>query len=156
MAETKAKSSAPEKAAKPAAASMASKSAAKPGKRTGEKRVRRVVPKANIFISASYNNTLMTMTDLEGKVLCWASAGAGGFKGSRKATPYAATVTAEKLAEKAQPYGVQSVRVYVNGVGVGREQAIRGLQAAGYELEAIFDTTPVPHNGVRKRKSRRV
>lgn len=150
MSETKAKAPAADKAAKPAAA------AAKPGKRTGEKRVRRVVPKANIYVSASYNNTIMTMTDPEGKVLCWASAGAGGFKGSRKATPYAATVTAEKLAEKAQPYGVQAVKVYVTGVGVGREQAIRGLQAAGYELEAIFDTTPVPHNGVRKRKSRRV
>ena len=125
-------------------------------KAKAEKRVRRTVPQAHVYISATYNNTLMTMTDLNGAVLAATSAGANNFKGSRKATPYAATITAEKLIEKASAYGVQSVKVFVSGVGVGREQAVRGLQAAGLELTGIFDTTPMPHNGCRCRKSRRV
>ncbi|MFH0820776.1 MAG: 30S ribosomal protein S11 [Candidatus Peregrinibacteria bacterium] len=120
------------------------------------KKVRRAVPNANIYITASYNNTLMTATDQEGKALAWSSAGTCGFKGSRKSTPYAATVTGEKLIEKLQSYGVQKVKVFVNGVGTGREQSVRGLQAAGLELEAIFDVTAIPHNGCRARKSRRI
>ncbi len=120
------------------------------------KKIRRSVPEAKVYVTASYNNTIMSLTDGDGNVLCQASAGASGFKGSRKSTPYAATVTAEKLMEKASPYGVEKVQVFIKGVGTGREQAVRGLQAAGLELIAIFDTTPKPHNGCRKKKARRV
>ncbi|PIZ71240.1 30S ribosomal protein S11 [Candidatus Peregrinibacteria bacterium CG_4_10_14_0_2_um_filter_43_11] len=120
------------------------------------KKVRRTVSHANVHITASYNNTLITVSDPNGDVLAWSSAGACGFKGSRKATPYAATVTAEKVIEKVQPYNVEKVKVFVNGVGSGREQAIRGFQIAGLDLEAIFDLTPAPHNGCRKKKARRV
>jgi len=125
-------------------------------KKAAGTKVRKAIPQGNIYITASYNNTVMTLADPNGNVLVWSSAGTCGFKGTRKATPYAATVTAEKLMEKAAPYGVEKVKLFVKGVGTGREQAIRGLQAAGLELEAIFDTTPVPHNGCRKRKARRV
>lgn len=124
--------------------------------KTTPKKIKTSVPEANVYVTASYNNTLMSLTDPNGNVLAQSSAGASGFKGSRKSTPYAATVTAEKLMEKATPYGVEKVRVYIKGVGTGREQAVRGLQSAGLELLAIFDTTPRPHNGCRKRKARRV
>ena len=120
------------------------------------KKVRKNIPEGNVYVTASYNNTIMSMTDPEGKVLAQSSAGSCGFKGSRKSTPYAATVTAEKLLEKVAPYGVEKVKVFIRGVGTGREQAVRGLQAAGLELMAIFDTTPKPHNGCRKKKARRV
>lgn len=120
------------------------------------KKVKRIVTEANVYVTASYNNTLMSLTDLEGNVLAQSSAGGNGFKGSRKSTPYAATVTAEKLMEKASPYGVKKVKVFIKGVGTGREQSVRGLQAAGLELMAIFDTTPTPHNGCRKKKARRI
>ncbi len=120
------------------------------------KKVRKAIPHAAIYVTASYNNTLMTATDPNGNALAWASAGTCGFKGSRKSTPYAATVTAEKLIEKLQPYGVEKIKVFIKGVGTGREQAVRGLQAAGLELEAIFDITPLPHNGCRVRKARRI
>ena len=119
------------------------------------KKVRKSVPEANVYVTASYNNTLMSLTDLEGNLLVQSSAGACGFKGSRKSTPYAATMTAEKLMEKASPYGVEKVKVFIKGVGTGREQSVRGLQAAGMELMAIFDTTPKPHNGCRRKKARR-
>lgn len=120
------------------------------------KKVRKSVPEANVYVTASYNNTIMSLTDPQGNVLAQSSSGACGFKGSRKSTPYAATVTAEKLMEKASPYGVSKVKVFIKGVGTGREQAVRGLQAAGLELLAIFDTTPMAHNGCRKKKARRV
>lgn len=129
--------------------------ATKPVK-TSPKKVKRVVPVAHVYVTASYNNTLISLSDEEGKVLAQASAGGCGFKGSRKSTPYAATVTAEKLMEKVAPYGVEKVKVFIKGVGTGREQAVRGLQAAGLELLAIYDTTPQPHNGCRKKKARRV
>jgi len=124
--------------------------------KTSKKKVRISMPEAHVHVTASFNNTLMTLTDLEGNALAQSSAGSCGFKGARKATPYAATVTAEKLMKKAEPYGVKKVKIFIKGVGTGREQAVRGLQAAGLELDAIFDTTPVPHNGCRKKKSRRV
>ena len=124
--------------------------------KSSSKRVKRAVPEANVYITASYNNTILSLTDPEGKVIAQSSAGSNGFKGSRKSTPYAATVTAEKLIEKVAPYGVQRVKVFIKGVGTGREQAVRGLQAAGLELTAIFDTTPAPHNGCHKKRSRRV
>lgn len=129
--------------------------ASKPAKTT-TKKVKRTVPEANVYITASYNNTLMSITDPNGNVLAQSSAGSNSFKGSRKSTPYAATVTAEKLLEKVAPYDVQKVKVFIKGVGTGREQAVRGLQAAGLELMAIFDVTPQPHNGCRKKKARRV
>jgi small subunit ribosomal protein S11 len=121
-----------------------------------KKKIRKQILKANVYVTASYNNTLITVTDSDGKTLAWSSAGGCGFKGSRKSTPYAATVTAEKLVEKIVPYGIESVKVFIKGVGTGREQAIRGLIAAGLNLEAVFDVTPVPHNGCRKKKARRV
>jgi len=130
--------------------------ATKPVKKTSSKKVKRSVPEANVYVTASYNNTLMSLTDPNGNVLAQSSSGACGFKGSRKSTPYAATITAEKLMEKVAPYGVEKVRVYIKGVGTGREQSVRGLLAAGLELIAIFDTTPRPHNGCRKKKARRV
>ncbi len=125
-------------------------------KKSGGKKIKKSVPEANVYITASFNNTLMSLTDPNGNLLAQFSAGACGFKGSRKSTPYAATVTAEKLMEKAIAYGVQKVRVFLKGVGTGREQSVRGIQAAGIELSAIFDVTPVAHNGCRKRKRRRI
>ena len=127
----------------------------KPVKKSGSKKVKRAVEEAHVYVMASYNNTLMTLTEPNGNVLAQSSSGACGFKGSRKATPYAATVTAEKLMEKAESYGVKKVKIFIKGVGTGREQAVRGLQAAGLELNAIFDITPVAHNGCRKKKVRR-
>ena len=124
--------------------------------KTSKKKVRRSVPLAHAYVTATYNNTMITITEPSGNVLAWASAGANGFKGTRKSTPYAATITAEKVVEKVSPYGVERVKVFIKGVGTGREQAVRGLHSAGLELEAIFDTTPFPHNGCRKKKARRV
>lgn len=127
----------------------------KPVKKSGKK-IRKTVPNANVYITASFNNTVITMTEPNGNVLAWSTAGACGFKGSRKSTPYAATIAAEKLMQKVENFGIEKVKVFVKGVGSGREQAVRSLQAAGLDLEAIFDVTPEPHNGCRKRKSRRV
>ncbi len=124
--------------------------------KTSRKKIRKTVPLAHAYVTATFNNTMISIAEPDGNVLAWASAGANGFKGTRKSTPYAATVTAEKVAEKVAPYGVERVKVFVKGVGTGREQAVRGLHAAGLELEAIFDQTPFPHNGCRKKKQRRV
>ncbi len=120
------------------------------------KKVKRAVPEARVCVHASENNTIVTFTDLEGGVLCWSSAGSSGFKGTRKSTPYAAKVAAESAAQKAAPFGVQSISVEIKGLGPGREQAIRGLQSAGLNLDAIIDTTPIPHGGCRPRRRRRV
>jgi len=117
---------------------------------------RRIVTEGKAYINASYNNTLVTLTDEDGNVLSWSSAGANGFKGARKATPYAAQVAAESAVEKAKEYGLQKVRVYVKGVGTGRDQGIRGLITGGLELITIEDLTSMPHNGCRKKKPRRV
>ncbi|PIR55291.1 30S ribosomal protein S11 [Candidatus Peregrinibacteria bacterium CG10_big_fil_rev_8_21_14_0_10_36_19] len=127
-----------------------------PAKKVVKKAKRRVVPEGKAFIHASYNNTIVTLTEPNGNVLSWSSSGSNGFKGARKATPYAAQVSAENAAEKAKPYGLEKVHVFVKGVGTGREQAIRGLVAAGLDLVTITDTTPVPHNGCRQRRARRV
>jgi small subunit ribosomal protein S11 len=136
---------------------MAEKEDKKPEvKKSKSKKIKRSIPEANVYITASYNNTLMSLTEPNGNLIAQFSAGACGFKGSRKATPYAATVTAEKLMEKAIAYGIQKVKVFLKGVGTGREQSVRGIQAAGIELSAIFDITPVAHNGCRKRKRRRI
>jgi len=107
-------------------------------------------------IQASFNNTIVTITDGTGNVVTWASAGSVGFKGSRKSTPFAAQMAAESAAQKAIAQGMKEVKVYVKGPGAGREAAIRSLQAAGLEITAIKDVTPIPHNGCRPRKRRRV
>ena len=120
------------------------------------KKVKKVsVPEGKAFIQASYNNTIISLTDKNGDVLAWGSAGGSGFKGARKSTPYAAQVSAEKATEKAKIYGLEKVEVFVKGVGSGREQSIRGLVAGGLDIISITDTTPMPHNGCRKKKPRR-
>ena len=124
--------------------------------KAGRKRVRRVSSQAIAHVKATFNNTIVSITDLNGEVLCWASAGTIGFKGSRKSTPFAAQRTAENAAQKAQKMGVRQVEVRVKGPGSGRESAVRALQAAGLEIKAIEDVTPLPHNGCRPRKRRRV
>ncbi|HET8679369.1 MAG TPA: 30S ribosomal protein S11 [bacterium] len=120
------------------------------------KRERKSVPVGVAHIRSSFNNTLVTITDPRGNVVAWASAGTSGFKGSRKGTPFAASVAAETAARKAMEHGVRQVEVYVRGPGAGREAAIRSLQAAGLEVNLIKDVTPVPHNGCRPPKRRRV
>lgn len=123
---------------------------------TKKKGKKRVSPECNAYIQASYNNTIVTITEPTGDTIAWSSAGSSGFKGSRKATPYAAQVAAENAVEKAKAAGIEKVAVYVKGVGPGREQAIRGLNASGLQIMAITDVTPVPHNGCRQKKQRRV
>ena len=122
----------------------------------GKKKVRRNVPRAVVHVFASFNNTIVTFADPNGETLCWDSAGTIGFKGSRKSTPVAAQRAAERAAEKALKMGVREVDVRVKGPGTGRESAIRSLQARGLKIRAIEDVTPLPHNGCRPRKRRRV
>ncbi len=123
--------------------------------RRGRKKERRQVSHGQAHIKSSFNNTLITITDQQGDVLAWASAGNAGYKGSRKSTPFAAQIAAEQVARTAQEYGVRKVDVYVKGPGSGRETAIRSLAAAGIEVAGIKDITPIPHNGCRPRKRRR-
>jgi len=121
------------------------------------KKTKRVVQIGHAHILASFNNTIVSITDEEGNVLSWASGWSAGFKGARESTPYAAQITAEQAVEKAKTlHGLETVDVYIKGIGVGREQAIRGLLSGGIELRSIFDVTPVPHNGCRKKKVRRM
>ena len=122
----------------------------------GKKKVKRNVPKGIAYIAASFNNTIITITDSNGDCLCWDSAGTMGFKGSRKSTPFAAQRAAERCSEKALKMGMKEVEVKVKGPGSGRESAIRSLQASGLKIRAIEDITPLPHNGCRPRKRRRV
>lgn len=119
-------------------------------------RKRRSVPEGRVTIMAGFNNTLVSITDPSGDVLAWSSSGASGFKGSKKATPYAAQVAAENAVEKAKIYGMAKAHVIVSGIGSGREQALRGLLSAGMEILSISDTTPIPHNGCRKPRPRKV
>ncbi len=120
------------------------------------KRVRRNVTKAVAHIKATFNNTLVTITDTSGDVLCWATSGTSGFKGSRKSTPFAAQRAAEICAERASKFGVRELEIRVKGPGAGRESAITGLQSAGINVKIIEDVTPLPHNGCRPPKKRRV
>ncbi len=121
------------------------------------KKTKRVVQVGQAHIMASFNNTIVSITDEDGKVLTWASGGSAGFKGARESTPYAAQITSQQAVEKAKTlHGLEVVDVYVKGIGVGREQAIRGLISGGVDLRAIYDITPVPHNGCRKKKVRRM
>jgi small subunit ribosomal protein S11 len=118
--------------------------------------VRRSVPRAIVHIKATFNNTIVTVTDLTGQTLCWVSAGSLGFKGSRKSTPFAAQQVAGAAAQKAARFGVKEVEVRVKGPGAGRESAITALQATGLGIVTIEDATPIPHNGCRPKKKRRV
>lgn len=120
------------------------------------RRERKNVPQGHVHIQATFNNTIVTIADPEGSVLAWSSAGRIGFKGSRKGTPFAAQVAAQNCGNQAKDAGVRSVDVMVKGPGAGRESAVRALQAAGIEVKSIKDVTPIPHNGCRPRKRRRV
>jgi small subunit ribosomal protein S11 len=120
------------------------------------RKARRSVTVGVAHIKATFNNTLITITDSKGETLCWASAGTCGFKGSRKSTPYAGQMSAQQAAEKAIKYGMKEVEVKVKGPGSGRESAITALQAAGLKIKSIEDVTPLPHNGCRPKKRRRV
>lgn len=135
---------------------MAEKSAPKRPVGRQRRRERKSVPRGQAHIQATFNNTLVTISDPNGNVLSWSSAGSSNFKGSRKSTPYAAQVTAETAARKAMEHGVRQIEVYVKGPGSGREAAIRALQAAGMQVVSIIDVTPIPHNGCRPPKRRRV
>jgi small subunit ribosomal protein S11 len=120
------------------------------------KKARRMVPQGQAHIQATFNNTIVTITDTGGNTVAWASAGSAGFKGSRKSTPYAARLASQNAARIAQEHGMQEMQVIVKGPGPGREAAIRALQASGIRVRAIHDITPVPHNGCRPPKKRRV
>lgn len=121
-----------------------------------KKRIKRTVKNARVCIHAGENNTIVTITDLDGNVLAWASSGSSGFEGSRKSTPYSAKVAAEKAVEKAAGFGIESVAVEIKGIGPGREQSLRGLQGAGLNLDSIIDVTAIPHGGCRPTRRRRV
>jgi small subunit ribosomal protein S11 len=120
------------------------------------RRERKNVVAGQAHIQSTFNNTIISITDIEGNVISWGSAGAQGFKGSRKSTPFAAQVTAEATAKRALEHGMRQIEVFVRGPGAGREAAIRSLQATGLEVNAITDVTPIPHNGCRPPKRRRV
>jgi len=130
--------------------------AAAPEKVPRKRKVKKLVSEGIAHIHSTFNNTIVTITDPQGATLSWASAGTVGFKGSRKGTPFAAQLAAESAARKAQEYGMRSVHVYVKGPGAGRESALRSLQAAGFQIHVIRDVTPIPHNGCRPPKRRRV
>lgn len=114
------------------------------------------ITNGKVYITATFNNTLVTITDRNGNTISWGSAGSSGFKGARKATPYAATVAVEQVAKKAIDHGLREVEVYIKGPGVGRDSALRGLKAAGLIISLIADVTPIPHNGCRPKKKRRI
>ena len=122
----------------------------------GRRRERKNVPVGRAYIQSSFNNTIVTITDPDGNALSWGSSGSSGFKGSRKSTPYAAGLAADGAARKAMEHGLRQVDVFVKGPGSGREAAIRSLQAAGLNISGIVDVTPIPHNGCRPPKKRRV
>lgn len=131
-------------------------SANKSVRRTRKKKEKKSIPVGVAHIQATFNNTIVTITDPRGNAVAWSSAGVQGFKGSRKSTPYAAQTAVEDAAKKAMEHGMRSVEVYIKGPGSGRESALRGLQSAGFNVTLIRDVTPVPHNGCRPPKRRRV
>ena len=143
-------------AATPAMSAAAPADAKADGAKRKVKKVKRTILKARACIKAGENNTIVSITDPNGQVLAWASAGSSGFKGARKATPYAAKVAAERAMSMVTSFGIQSMQIEVKGIGPGREQAIRGLQVAGVNFDAIVDTTPIAHGGCRPAKPRRV
>lgn len=121
-----------------------------------KRRERKNIINGIVYVNATFNNTLVSVTDEAGNVISWSTSGMMGFKGSRKSTPYAAQIAAEDAAKKAQEHGMKNVRVIVKGPGSGRETALRSLQSVGFTISSVRDVTPVPHNGVRSRKRRRV
>jgi len=121
-----------------------------------KRKTKKTVYEGKVFVQATFNNTIVTVTDLNGNAVSWASAGGLGFRGAKKSTPYAAQVTAEAAAKKAIDFGLREVHVYVKGPGVGRESAIRSLGNLGLQVRSIKDVTPIPHNGCRPKKTRRV
>lgn len=125
-------------------------------KARAKKKSKRIVPEGKVYIQSSFNNTFVTITDPTGGVVAWGSSGSAGFKGSRKSTPYAASMAAKNAATKALELGMNKVEIFVKGVGSGRDAAIRSLDAAGLTVMGIKDVTPLPHNGPRPRKARRV
>ena len=125
-------------------------------KRKSKKKVKKNVPSGVAHIQATFNNTIITISDRQGNVLCWATSGGSGFRGSRKSTPFAAQVASERASNTALEFGMKSVDVYVKGPGPGRESAVRALNAAGLKINSIADVTPIPHNGCRPPKRRRV
>ena len=125
-------------------------------KRTGRRRERKSIPAGRAYIQSTFNNTIVTLTDPEGNVIAWGSSGTVGFKGSRKGTPYAAQLAAQEVARRGMEHGLRQVDVYVKGPGSGREAAIRSLQSAGINIASIRDVTPIPHDGCRPPKRRRV
>jgi len=148
--EPSARTATKEPAAKTAAEAPEAKAAPR------KKREKRVVPKGAAHVKASFNNTIISISDPVGNIVAWSSAGASGWKGSRKSTPYAAQVAAENVARKALDAGMKTIEVFVRGPGAGREAAIRALEATGLAVTAITDVTPIPHNGCRPPKRRRV
>lgn len=130
------------------------------GKKTAARKTKKKlvqqVPLGRAYIQATYNNTIVTITDMQGNTLAWCSSGHMGFKGPKKATPYAATMIMKNIADKVQPIGVRELHVFVQGVGSGREAAVRGLNTQGFSVLSIKDTTPLPHNGCRAPRPRRV
>ncbi len=129
---------------------------AAPVRKAGKKKEKKNVSEGIVHIQSTFNNTIVTITDLAGNVIAWSSAGLQGFKGSRKSTPFAAQMAAEDAVKKAKEQGVKKVQVYVKGPGSGRESALRSLQVAGLNISLIRDVTPIPHNGCRPPKRRRV
>lgn len=132
------------------------KGGATPKRQRGKRRERKNVPRGQAHVQSTFNNTIITITDPMGNVVCWSSSGQNGFKGSRKSTPYAAQIAAEIAARKAIENGMRTIEVFVKGPGAGREAAVRSLQSAGLQVSAITDVTPIPHNGCRPPKRRRV
>jgi small subunit ribosomal protein S11 len=129
---------------------------AKPKKKTRKKKVKKDIGFGIAYVQSTFNNTLISLTDQQGNVLCWATSGSAGFKGARKGTPFAAQLAAKEVSRKARDMGLRYVDVRVKGPGAGRESAIRALQTEGLEIKSIRDITPLPHNGCRVRKRRRV
>lgn len=129
---------------------------AKPKKKTKKKKIRKDVGFGIAYIQSTFNNTIITLADRDGSTLCWASSGSAGFKGARKGTPFAAQLAAKEVSSKARDFGVRYIDVRIKGPGAGRESAIRALQSEGLEIKSIRDITPIPHNGCRQRKRRRV
>ncbi len=123
---------------------------------TSSRKVKRQMSSAQVHVFASFNNTIVTVTDQQGNTVCWGSAGSAGFKGSRKSTPFAARLAAEQVMKTAQSFGIQEVDIIIKGPGPGRESAIRAVQSMGITVKSISDITPVPHNGCRPPKRRRV
>jgi small subunit ribosomal protein S11 len=129
---------------------------AKPKRKVKKKKIRKDIGFGIAYVQSTFNNTIITITDQQGNTLCWKSSGTAGFKGARKGTPFAAQLAAKEVANDAKEFGVRYVDVRVKGPGAGRESAIRALKAGGLEIKSIKDVTPIPHNGCRARKRRRV